>query len=166
MSEAHPGPPTPDAEHALLKPFEGKFRAVVKLFFGPGDPMVHEGTMNSSFQLGGLYLFQDYVGDPSPGPWPAFLGQGFWGYNFGTKKYEGFWIDNASSMMQMETGTVDATGKVWTMLSTFTDPQSAKEVRKRTEIRLIDHNTHDMTTWMTDDSGHEVRTMEILYRRA
>ena len=166
MSESHPGPPAPGAEHALLKPFEGKFRAVVKLFFGPGDPMVQEGTMTNSFQLGGLYLFQNYVGDPNPGPWPAFLGQGFWGYNFGTKKYEGFWIDNASSMMQMETGTVDATGKVWTMVSSFIHPHSGKEVHKRTEIRLIDPNTHDMTTWMTDDNGHEMRTMEIVYRRA
>lgn len=43
--------------------------------------MVQHGTMVSAFQLGGLYLFQDYVGDPSPGPFPAFVGKGYWGYN-------------------------------------------------------------------------------------
>ena len=68
-------------------------------------------------------------------------------------------------MMQMETGTVDATGKVWTMFSSFKHPHSGQEVRKRTEIRLIDPDTHDMTTWMTEENGEEVRTMEILYRR-
>ncbi len=162
----HPAPPSPGAEHALLKPFEGTFRSIVKLFFGPNETMVHEGTMKNTFTLAGLYLFQDYVGDPNPGPWPAFLGQGYWGYNFGTKQYEGFWIDNASSMMQMETGTVDDAGKVWTMMSSFTHPHSNQTVRKRTVIRLLDIDNHDMTTWMTDALGQEMKTMEITYRRA
>ena len=36
--------------------------------------------MVSAFQLGGLYLFQDDTGDPSPGPFPEFLGKGYWGF--------------------------------------------------------------------------------------
>lgn len=165
MTSEHQGPPVAGAEHALLKPFEGTFRAVVKLWFGPGDPMVHEGTMTNSFKLDGLYLFQDYVGDPAPPPFPAFLGQGYWGYNFGTRKYEGFWIDNASSIMQLESGDVDASGTVWTMLSTMMHPHTGKPVHKRTVIRLTDADHHDMNTWMTDENGQEFRTMEITYRR-
>ena len=94
---AHQGPPAPGPEHALLKPFAGTFRATVKLWMGPGDPMVQHGTMINSFQVGGLYLFQDYTGDQVSGPWPSFIGKGFWGFNTFAKEFEGFWIDNAST---------------------------------------------------------------------
>ncbi|MEZ6094103.1 MAG: DUF1579 family protein [Pirellulaceae bacterium] len=62
--------PKPGAEHALLKPFEGTFRAEVRLFMGPGEPQVTTGTMKNAFHVDGLYLQQDYVGDPAPPPSP------------------------------------------------------------------------------------------------
>ena len=160
------GPPTPGSEHALLKPFEGTFRAAVSLWTGLGDSMVEHGTMVSSFQVGGLYLFQDYTGDPSSGPWPAFVGQGFWGYNTNARQYEGFWIDNASTMMQLERGTVDATGRIWTMLSSFLHPHTGQHVTKKSVIRLIDNDHNDMTSWMTRLDGNEVRTMHIDFVRS
>lgn len=167
MSEeaSNPGHPVPGLEHARLKPFEGTFRATVKLWMGPGDPMVQHGTMVNSLQLGGLYLFQDYTGDPSPGPFPAFLGKGYWGYNTFSKKYEGFWIDNASTMMQLEKGDVDASGKIWTMKSAFEHPQSGQTMTKRSVIRLIDRDHNDMTTYMAGPDGNEFRSMEIIFVR-
>ena len=107
---------------------------------GPGDPIVQLGTMVSAFQLGGLYLFQDDTGDPSPGPFPEFLGKGYWGFNTSSKKYEGFWSDNASTMMQLEKGDVDASGKIWTMVSSFQHPSSGQTMSKRSVIRLIDQD--------------------------
>ena len=167
MSDAaHQGPPAPGPEHALLKPFAGTFRATVKLWMGSGDPIVHHGTMVSSFQVAGLYLFQDYTGDPAPGPWPAFIGKGFWGYNTTTREFEGFWIDNASTMMQLEKGAVDQSGKVWTMGSRFVHPHFGREVAKRSVIRLIDNDHNDLTSYMTGPDGSEFRTMEILFERA
>ena len=162
----HPGPPGSQLEHARLKPFEGTYRATVKLWMGPGDPMVQHGTMINSFQLGGLYLFQDYTGDPSPGPFPAFLGKGYWGYNTTSKKYEGFWIDNASTMMQLEQGDVDASGKIWSMMSSFQHPGSGQTMSKRSVICLIDQNHNDMTTYMSGPDGNEFRSMEIAFVRA
>lgn len=165
MSEATHQMPTPGAEHDLLKPFVGRFRTTVKLYMGPGDPMVQHGTMLNSFQLGGLYLHQDYTGDPTPGPFPSFLGRGYWGYNPYSKVYEGFWIDNASSVMQVESGSVDQSGKVWTMVSRLTHPGSGKPMVKKSEIRLIDGDHHSMVTTMTIEGGPEIRTMEIEYAR-
>lgn len=161
-----PGPPTPGAEHKLLKPFEGTFRAKVSLWMGPGDPVIHHGVMVSAFQVGGLFLHQDYVGDAAPGPWPAFLGKGYWGFNSTTKLYEGFWIDNASTMMQLETGTVDTCGKVWTMQSTFVHPHIGQQVTKKSIIRLIDNDHHEMTTFIIGPDGKETRTMQIDYVRS
>lgn len=165
MSEVHHGPPTPGPEHALLKPFEGRFRATVTLWMGPGEPMVHTGLMLNVFQLNGLFLFQDYVGDPSTGPWPAFEGKGFWGYNTTTKEFEGVWLDNASTIMQMEKGSVDSTGKVWTMISTFVSPYTGQLTSKRNVIRLIDGDHNDMTTWMASPDGQEFKAMHIDFVR-
>ncbi len=157
--------PQPGPEHDRLKPFAGRFLADVSVWMGPGEPMLSTGTMVNKWDLEGLYLHQIYQGEPSEPGWPAFAGRGYWGYNFGTREYEGFWIDNASSMMQTETGNVDATGKTWTMNSEFIHPASGDKVRKRSEIRLIDIDHHEMEAWMASGDDPEHRTMLIRYRR-
>jgi Protein of unknown function (DUF1579) len=165
MSESH-SMPKPTPQHALFKPFEGTFRAKVLIYMGPGEPLVTSGTMVNTFQLGGLYLHQDYSGDETGSPFPAFAGKGYWGFNPARSQFEGFWIDNASSMMQLEHGTVDAAGKVWTMFSEFVHPYSGQTVKKRTEIKLLDQDHHTMTSYMIDGTGHESRTMQIEYQRS
>jgi len=157
--------PQPGAEHQLLKPFEGTFAAEVKIWMGPGDPVVTTGTMVNSFQLGGLYLHQNYVGDTSESPFPSFLGQGYWGYNTTTKEYEGFWIDNASTTMQLEYGVVDADGRVWEMCSEFIVPGSDQSMKKRTVITLIDNDHHSMASLMEFPGQPEFKNMEITYQR-
>jgi hypothetical protein len=159
--------PTPTSAHERLKPFEGTFRAEVKLWMGPGEPIISTGTMVNSFVLDGLYLAQDYTGDASDGPFPSFRGKGFWGYNTTLEQYEGFWIDSASTMMQLETGTVDAAGRSWTMQSEVMCSQSRQMMSKRTVIKLIDQNHHQMVTYFKmDGAAEESKMMEINYRRA
>jgi hypothetical protein len=73
--------PTPREERVRLQPFEGTFKSEVKMWLGPGDPMISTGTMNSTWQVNGLYLNQSYVGDKNDGPFPDFEGKGYMGYN-------------------------------------------------------------------------------------
>ena len=87
---------TPVEAHETLRQFEGKFKAEVKLWMGPGDPHVSTGVMTNTMALGGRFLQQEYVGDQTEGPFPNFEGKGFWGFNTVTNQYEGFWIDTAS----------------------------------------------------------------------
>jgi hypothetical protein len=157
--------PTAKAEHKRFKPFEGKFRSEVKMWMGPGDPMVSTGTMINSLELEGLYLQQDYVGDQNDGPFPAFEGKGFWGYNTTTEKYEGFWIDNASTTMQNETGAVDSSGKVWEMRGEMVCAQTKQNFVKRSVITLQDNDHHKMEMYFTGPDGKEMKTMEIHYER-
>lgn len=167
MPEAsQPTMPQPGPEHARLKPFEGEFRAQVKIFMGPGDPEVSQGLMTNTFQLGGLYLHQDYVGDEVEGsPYPSFCGQGYWGFNSISQKYEGFWIDNASPMMQMETGTVDEAGTVWTMESETQMPDG-QTLRRRSVITIVDNDRHRNEMYFVQADGSEVKSMEIDFERA
>jgi len=132
---------------------------------GPGDPMVTTGVMENTLALGGRFLRQEYTGDPNDGPFSNFEGRGYWGYNTVTKKYEGFWIDTASTSMQNETGDVDAAGKVWTMVGQMTDPQSGKPMTKRSVITLQDEDHHKIEMFFQGPDGNEFKAMEIKYTR-
>lgn len=161
------GMPGPGPEHKLLDPFVGRFKATVKLWMGPGDPMVSTGTMVNAWELGGRFLQQVYKGDPGPGPFPNFEGRGYWGFNTVTRKYEGMWIDTACTFMQNEVGTVDGSGKVWTMIGEMADPSgSGKNMTKRSVIKLMDKDRHSMEMYFTMPGAPEQKSMEIQYVRA
>ncbi len=151
--------------HKRLQPFIGTFRAVVRLWMGPGEPLVSTGVMRNEWDLGGLYLRHTYKGDPNEGPFPDFEGRGYWSYNPATDQYEGFWIDNAACVMQTEQGRVDETGRVWTMRGETPNPQDgSKTIRKRTVVTLLDDDHHTMETYFESPQG-EFKGMEIQYER-
>lgn len=159
-------PPTPGPQHKQLEPFVGTFKAEVKMWFGPGDPMVTTGKMVSSWHLKGLYLHQDYAGDATDGPFPNFEGKGYWGYNSSSGKYEGFWIDSASPMMQFESGNVDESGKVWTMVCEVPNPHGEGTLMKESTISVIDENHHRMEVFFKSPNAEPMKQMEISYERA
>jgi hypothetical protein len=157
------GAPAP--EHKKFESFVGTFTAQVKLWMGPGDPHVSTGIMTNALDLGGRFLKQTYKGDPGAAPFPNFEGRGYWGYNTVDRKYEGFWIDTACTLMQFEKGGVDASGKVWTMIGEMTDPQSGGKMRKRSVITLKDNDRHTMEMYFAGPDGKEAKCMEIAYAR-
>lgn len=156
----------PTEAHDKLKPFIGAFKAEVKMWMGPGDPMVSTGTMENTPDLGGRFLHQSYKGDPNEGPFGEFEGRGYWGYNTVDNRYEGVWMDTASTMMQTETGEVDESGKVWTMIGQMTCGQTGQPMTKKSVITLIDDNTHTMEMFFDKGDGNECKMMEIQYTRA
>lgn len=164
MSDTGFSLPKPGKEHNLLTPFAGTFRAEVSYFTGNGTVHKTNGTMVTNWSLDGLYLDQHYQSDSEPGV-PSFKGRGYWGYNFSSHKYEGFWIDSYSSVMQLETGAVDSLGTTWEMFSEVTHPM-AGPMKKRSVIQLIDNDHHQMESYVTGPNGHEVLTMLIQYERA
>jgi len=151
--------------HRRFDPFVGTFKAEVKLWMGSGDPLVSTGVMVNTLDLGGRFLRQEYQGDQMDGPFPAFEGRGYWGYNTTIGTYEGFWIDNASTTMQTETGDVDDSGKVWTMVGEMINPNSKQPMKKRSVIVATDNDRHSMETYFTGPDGNEFKAMAIRYER-
>ena len=154
----------PGDEHALLEPFVGTFAAEVKLWMGPGDPEVSTGTITNEWDLGGRFLRQTYEGDPNEGPFPEFAGRGWWGYNKIDSRWEGMWIDTASTVMQTEFGEVDLEGRVWTMRGEMTNPMTGQPISKRSVVTLVDDDRHTMEMFFESPDG-EMKGMEISYRR-
>lgn len=155
----------PTAEHERLTPFLGTFKAEVKIWMGPGEPMMSTGSMTNTWALGGRFLHQEYLGDPSPGadPFPNFAGLGFWGFNKNTREYEGFWIDTASTVMQHDSGTVDESGKVWNMTGEIVGPDGGTSI-KRSIITLVDDDHHGIEMYFIK-GDQEIKGMEIRYSR-
>jgi len=156
----------PAPEHAELRPFAGEFRAEVRLWMDPAaEPQVSTGTMVNEMVLGDRFLEQRYQDDSG-----MFAGRGFWGYNTTDKRYEGFWIDSMGTFFQVEHGQLDKPSKTWSMSSTMTDPGSGKPMRKRSVIKLIDHDRHTMEMFfaplVNGKPGPETKCMEIRYERA
>lgn len=151
--------------HKKLDPFVGTFAAEVKLWMGSGEPHVSTGVIENALDLDGRFLRQTYRGDPGDSPFPNFEGRGYWGYNTVTNKYEGFWIDSASTAMQNEVGDVDESGKVWTMIGEMTNPQSGQVMKKRSVITLQDNDHHKMEMFFSGPDGDESKGMEINYTR-
>ena len=155
--------PTPSEEHARLKPLEGTFASEVQMWMGPGDPMTSTGKMVNTFQVGGLYLHQDYKGDPNDLAFPSFEGRGYWGYNTTSNQYEGFWVDSASTVMQFEKGSVDETGKIFEMHSEI--QMHGTTIKKRSIVTLVSDDHHRMEQFMTPPGADEMKNMSIEYKR-
>lgn len=151
--------------HERFKPFVGTFNAEVKMWMGPGDPVVATGVMKNTEDLGGRFLEQRYQGDPGDKTFPNFEGRGYWGYNSISNKYEGFWIDSVSPYMQIESGDVDDSGKSWTMVGEMLDPKSGKPMQKRSIIKVQDNDHHSMEMFFIMPDGMEFKGMEINYVR-
>ena len=154
----------PTSDHNRLTPFVGTFRAEVKIWMGPGDPNISTGMMTNTFELGGRFLRQEYKGDPNDGPFPSFEGHGYWGFNKATGKYEGFWIDNASTIMQVDAGDVDDSGKRWEMQGEMVGPTGDPFV-KRSVITLDDEDHHSIEMFFIH-GDKESKAMEIRYTRS
>ncbi len=154
----------PTEQHKRFEPFAGTFKADVKLWMGSGDPVVSAGVMTNTLILGGRFLQQVYKGDPESGPFPDFEGRGFWGFNKAKNKYEGFWIDTASTQMQTEVGDVDDTGRVWTMVGEMIDP-TGNTIKKRSVITVEDNDHQKIEMFFSGPDGNEFKAMEIRYER-
>ena len=154
------------APHQKMEPFAGTFRSEVKMWMAANaEPMISTGLLNSSWQVDGLFLQQDYIGDPVPGATHPFQGRGFWGYNVSQGHYEGFWIDNASTEMQMESGDVNESGTVWEMKSQMVSPQTGEVLQKRSLNTLLDEDRHRVEMFFAATDGKQVKAMEINYTR-
>jgi hypothetical protein len=149
--------------HEWMKFFEGEWSTSVKEF----DPMTGKeagsgsGTMTCKVVLGGRFLSMDFDGRFQG---KFFRGMGTLGYSNVNSRYEGTWMDSMSTHTSMSTGSVDASGKVMTMLSEPTDPMSGKPVKQREVTTITGKDAYKMEMFMTF-GGKEAKLMEISYTK-
>ena len=151
----------PGPQHAELMKGAGKWKAVTKIWMGPGEPTVTEGVSTSKPMLGGRFLMDEFKGTFMDKP---FEGMGFTGYDNQHKEYVAVWFDTMTTNAMISRGTMDASGKVLTMTSEMEDPTTGQKAPIRMVTTFMDANTHRFEMFENHD-GQEVKSMEITYTR-
>lgn len=157
MKYANPGP-----QHQALSPLAGSWKTVTKMFMGPGEPQVSEGTCERTWVMGGRYLVSNYRGTFEGNP---FEGMELLGYDLRKQQYVSTWIDNMGTGIALsENGTMDPTTKSITMDMTFDDPITKQKMPYKMITKIVDDKSHTFTMNSTRD-GKEFCEMEISYTR-
>ena len=156
MKMAMPGP-----EHAALNPLAGIWKITTKMWSGPGEPQVTEGTCERNWMMDGRYLVGNYKGSAAGMP---FEGMEVLGYDNMKKQYVSSWVDNMGTGIMLSRGApMDPGSKSFELTGSSPDP-TGKEVVMREVTSIVDGNTASMTMYATQD-GQEQRIMEITYTR-
>lgn len=164
MMAAYAKAAAPGPQHKLLEPLAGKWTFTAKFWMDPsGPPMNSKGTAERKWMLGGRFLADDV--DAAEFAGQSFKGFGVSGYDNLQQKYTGFWIDSMTTAMQVNTGTVDTSGKVFTYQTEFTDPLTKQKVKGRDVIKIEGNNKHSMEMYRILPDGKEMKVGEILYTR-
>jgi hypothetical protein len=153
----------PGPMHKKLEPLAGTFVAHAK-FFTPGttEPQESTGTSVQKWILGGRFLQQEFSGSMMGKP---FTGVGYFGYDNASKRYSGTWMSTMTTSLQVQTGTVDDSGKVFTMVSTYKDANTGQEHDNRSVVTIIDNDNNKYETFENGPDGKEYKVLEVTYAR-
>jgi len=152
----------PGEGHAKLKGMEGNWDAAVKMYMSPGAPTESKATATRKSIMDGRFIVEDYSGDFMGMP---FKGMGIFGYDNMQKKYVSTWLDNMGTGIMNSTGTVDATGKIFTYTGDSADPMTGKMVKMTMVTTIIDDKKHTFVMNGPGPDGKDAKMMEITYTR-
>ncbi|MAF66735.1 MAG: hypothetical protein CMJ84_13890 [Planctomycetes bacterium] len=156
---------TPGAEHRVLEPMLGTFRAALTMWAEPGtEPMTSTGTMHSFWMFGGRFLRGDYVGD-----WMGqrFEGLSLFGYDKAQGVYVGTWCDSMSTALApISTGHASADGSRLEMTKRMHDFTTGEDALVRDVVLLDGPDAHTHEMYVTRAGGEEFLNMRIEYTRA
>ena len=161
MMEAMQKAGTPGEGHKKLESMIGTFDAKIKMWMDPSKPPEEStGTSVNSWVLGNRFIETKHQGTFMGQP---FSGIGYTGYDNTTKKYEGTWMDSASTGMMVSKGTM--AGNVMTSSSTMADPTTGKMTTMKLKTTVTDKDHHTMEMWGPGPDGKNYKMMEINYTR-
>lgn len=158
----------PGEMHKFLAKFEGKWSGTVKHSYDPSQPPTESQTSGKQWmEFGGRYLFSTFEGDMGPeAGGQRFRGHGIMGYNNTLKKFQSTWVDNMSTAVENNAGTLDASGKVLTLTGNMTNAMAGGTVKARWVITWTGPDSYTEDFYMPGPDGKEFKTMELNFKRA
>lgn len=154
---------TPGAAHKRLAPLVGTFKAKTEFVMAPGlPPMIHEGTSENRFVLGGRYLEQTYRGMAMGMP---FEGIGYTGYDNPSKRYVGTWMDTFGTGLMNSVGVGRPTDAKLSFVADAVEP-SGKKIVFDAIIVIKNRDQHSYEMWTKAPNGKRFRNMIVTYVRA
>ncbi len=152
----------PGEHHQHMKKLVGDFDYTIKMFM-PGQPATeYTGKRSAKMVMGDRYLDETYTGSFMGMP---FEGHGTMAYDNVQKKYLSTWVDNMGTGIMFGTGTCDANGPSWTIVSDMADPMTGKMVKTRQVTKVVDADHISFEMFAPGADGKEAKMMEILATR-
>ena len=157
----------PGAGHAALASLVGKWETVTRAFMSKkpdGKAVEFKGHVEKSWVLGGRFLHEAFAGTGPDGK--PYSGIGYLGYDNGGKRYQGLWMSGYGTAMVLYTGSVDASGKVFTFAGKEKDPTGqTKELAFKMVLRIKSADEHSLTQYYEMPGKGEVKAFEIVHTR-
>ncbi len=157
---------TPGKEHEELMKMAGTWRAVSKMWMGPGtEPMSTEGTWTFSNHMDGRFVKCDVDGEmPGMGP---FKGSGLAGFDNVSRQYVGNWVDNHGTGIMSGVGERSGDGSTMTWRYTFNCPITHKPAVMREVMKNTSPTTMAVEMFCPDPkTGKEYKCMQVELTKA
>lgn len=157
-------PAMPSPEHRLLQQFVGTFDTVTEFAIpGSAEPFRVPGRETCRLDMGGFWIVFDLESGEPP---TNFRGHGIMGFDTQKQKFVGVWVDPSAATLQLSEGSVDESGKVFTMLGSMPDYfGTGKEIVTRQVSRIVDADKKEFEVWRDVATEPSQRIAMIRYTR-
>jgi Protein of unknown function (DUF1579) len=163
MMEEHRKAIQPGQEHLNLMRLEGNYVTKEK-FYLPGAtvPKESDGTATLRAEMQGRFIVEHnhggYLGEP-------YSGLRIYGFNNGTKKYEGAWVYTGSTSIMSLVGDSKDGGKTIEYTATFHDDATGKLQTMAVTLRMLDPDHFEVELKSTMPDGSPGPRLVSLYTR-
>lgn len=153
---------TPGEMHKLMASFDGNWEGDVTMWM-PGSPeLKSKSTTVNKMIYNGLYQESTHTGEMMGMP---FNGKSTTGFDNHRKEFVNTWIDNMGSGIMIMRGTWDEATKTMNLKGTVVDPGTKEDCNMRQTYKIVDSNTHEMEMFGPDETGKEMKTMQIIFKK-
>ena len=153
----------PAKEHLWLKQLLGEWKSTGKIFTQPGQPAIETAGTEKVRALGDYWMIAEGQATIAGMPLQSQMTLGF---DPAKSKFVGTWIDSSNGYMWHLEGTLDASGKVLTLIAEgpcMEDPGKVTKYRDVIEIKSSSHQALTSSiqkpdgTWRTFASAEKKR---------
>ena len=152
MLDAQEKASQPGPEHVNLMRLAGDYTTKQKIS-GPGQttPLESDGTAQLRSEMGGRFIVEHNTGGSMGEP---YTGVRIYGFNNGTKKYEGVWMYAGSTAVMSLVGESPDGGTTIHYTATFRSDTTGQELTMQITLQILDtdHFQVDATHKMPDGS--------------
>jgi hypothetical protein len=152
---------TPGDEHKMIQSWAGEYTIKGKMWMAPGqDPMEVHGW-STIRTVGAAFAHEKFtlVMPDNTKMW----GEGFFGFDNETKKFQTTWVGGWSTTQRTMNGTLDPKTNVMEFKCDYTCPITKKKITERINSTPNKDGTMTMRMYMQMEGMSEMQSGEFLY---
>lgn len=161
MMESYAESAKPVAEHQRLAGFTGPWKATTRLSFGPGEPMIVNGTASGKMILGGRFLELDGKTESAAMHMEA---KTLMGFDRRTNEFTLIGLDTGGTYYITAAGKWDEAKQAVVMYGSYLEPPENTEQKYHFIWSTPSPREHVMTLFFTK-GGKDVQIAETRYVR-